>query len=81
MAATERRGQRFLELLDGGHGPHDHVDALASEAQPHGSGVGGVVRPLDEAGTLQRTGELGDVDRLQAGDIGKLALAGPHARA
>jgi hypothetical protein len=51
--------------------------ALLGEGELHGARVAGIAGALDQAGRLQGTRQLGDVQRLQAGVVGEPALTGP----
>ena len=62
-----------------GDGVVDHADAARGQGQPGDAGVAGVRAALDQAVALEAAGQLGDVDGIEAGEIGQLTLAGPGA--
>jgi hypothetical protein len=54
-------------------------DTAAGEAELHRAGIGRMLGAHNETRVFERAGELGDEDRLEAGPVGELALAGVYA--
>lgn len=54
----------------------DGLDAAVCDAQLHRARVDRVGGTFDQTGAFQRSRDLGDLHRLQAGEVGQLALAG-----
>ena len=61
--------------MNHGHRPNGDLRPAVREPELHGSRVGRVRFALDQSGLLECTSEFRDEDRLQAGPLGKLALA------